>query len=294
MFYLLHLLFLGLLYAALGMSLNLVAGYTGMMSLCHGGFLGLGAYSVAVVTLRYGYSWPPAVAVAALLSLAVAWGLGSFSLRFRGDDFVIVTFSFQVILYRIAQNWSSLTGGPPGLAGVPPPKILGLSFDSPQRFALLAALLALLVMAVLGRLVDSPYGRVLRAIRGDEVLALSLGKAVHSYKRSVFVIGAVIAALAGCLYAPYFTYVNPDSFTTQESIFIIAIVVVGGAGRLWGSVVGAFLLLLLPELLRFLGLPSGTAAILRQMLYGALLLGCVLWRPDGLLGEGASLAEERG
>lgn len=285
MSYLLHLTFLGFLYASLGMSLNLLAGYTGLLSMCHAAFFGLGAYTTALMTLRHGWHWPEAILLGALLVLVTALGLGSLSLRFRDDDFVIVTFSFQVIFYRITQNWASLTGGPPGLPGIPPPELFGWSIGSPLGYALLAGTFVAATTGVLYRLVSSPYGRVLRAIREDEGFALSLGKPVHAYKRSVFIVGSLIAGLAGSLYAPYLTYINPDSFTVQESIFMLSIVIIGGAGQLWGSVVGAFALILLPELLRFLGLPSDIGASLRQILYGGLLVACMLWRPEGLLGR---------
>lgn len=283
--YLLHLAFLGLLYASLGMSLNLVSGYTGLLSMCHAAFFGLGAYTTALMTLRHGWHWSEALVLGALLVVGAALSMGSLSLRFRDDDFVIVTFSFQIIFYRVAQNWASLTGGPPGLPGVPSPELLGWSVRSPLSYTLLAGIFVAMTAAILSRLVASPYGRVLRAIREDEGLALSLGKPTHVYKRSVFVIGSLIAGLAGALYAPYLTYINPDSFTVQESIFMLSIVIIGGAGQLLGSIVGAFALVLLPEMLRFLGLPNDIGASLRQILYGGLLVACMLWRPEGLMGR---------
>ena len=285
MSYLLHLAFLGLLYASLGMSLNLLAGYTGLLSMCHAAFFGLGAYTTALMTLRHGWHWSEALILGALLVVIMALSLGSLSLRFRDDDFVIVTFSFQVIFYRVVQNWAPLTGGPPGLPGIPSPELLGWSVRSPLSYTLLAGIFIATTAVILYRLVSSPYGRVLRAIREDEGFALSLGKPVHIYKRSVFIFGSVIAGLAGSLYAPYLTYINPDSFTVQESIFMLSIVIIGGAGQLWGSAVGAFALVLLPEMLRFLGLPSNIGASLRQILYGGLLVACMLWRPEGVLGR---------
>jgi branched-chain amino acid transport system permease protein len=134
-------------------------------------------------------------------------------------------------------------------------------------------------------LVESPYGRILQGIREEEIAIVTLGKNVPRYKRSVFVVGALFAGMAGTLYAQYITYIDPSSFTPMESFAILLMVVFGGMGSLKGSLVGATILIFLPELLRFVGLPSSVAAPLRQMVYGALLVALMLMRPQGLLGE---------
>jgi branched-chain amino acid transport system permease protein len=150
---------------------------------------------------------------------------------------------------------------------------------------ILAAVFAGLVLLFCRRLVGSPFGRVLKALREDEVFALAAGKNVAFYKVLVFVLGAAMASVAGALYATYITFIDPTSFTVMESIFIISVVIIGGAGSLWGPVLGAVVLVSLPELLRFVGLPSSVAANVRQMLYGGLLVVFMMWRPQGLLGE---------
>ena len=142
------------------------------------------------------------------------------------------------------------------------------------------------------RIVQSPFGRVLKAIREDEVFAQAAGKSVAAYKVLVFMIGAGMAAVAGVMYAHYISFIDPTSFTVMESIFIISIVIIGGAGSLWGPVVGAVVLVTLPELLRFLGLPSSIAANTRQIIYGGLLVAFMMWRPRGFLGEYAFQSKE--
>jgi len=151
-------------------------------------------------------------------------------------------------------------------------------------FLILSIFLAVLTYLIAHRIVSSPYGRILKAIREDEVFTQSLGKNVASYKVKVFMISAALASLAGVLYATYITYIDPTSFTVDESIFIISIVIIGGAGSLKGSVVGAVVLVMLPELLRFVGLPNSVAANIRQMLYGGLLVVFMVWRPKGFVG----------
>jgi len=126
---------------------------------------------------------------------------------------------------------------------------------------------------------------VLKSIREDEIFTLASGKNVAAYKVQVFMVGAGMAAIAGVMYAHYISFIDPTSFTVMESIFIISIVIIGGAGSLWGPPLGAILLVILPELLRFMGFPSSVAANIRQIIYGGLLVGFMIWRPQGLLGK---------
>ena len=143
----------------------------------------------------------------------------------------------------------------------------------------------MLTFFVIRRIVNSPFGRILRAIREDETAALAVGKDVNKYKIIVFAIGAFFAGIAGSLYAHYITFIDPSSFTVMESITILLMVVFGGMGSLSGSFIGAAVLVILPELLRFVGMPSSIAAPLRQMIYGLLLVILMLKRPQGIVGK---------
>ena len=172
-----------------------------------------------------------------------------------------------------------------GLPGIPQPVIFGWHVSSHWSFLLLTGLLCVGTFWVCGRIILSPFGRTLKAVREDEVFTQAAGKNVTAYKILVFVIGAAMAGVAGVLYAHYISFIDPTSFTVMESIFIISIVIIGGAGSLWGPVVGAVVLVTLPEVLRFIGLPSSVAANIRQILYGGLLVAMMLWRPKGLMGE---------
>jgi len=214
------------------------------------------------------------------------------SLRIRDDYFVIATFAFQVITFSVLNNWISFTGGPMGLPGIPQPTIFGLRISSHGGFLVLVGVFCALTLCVTQRIVRSPFGRVLKAIREDEVFAQSAGKNIAAYKVLVFMLGAGMAAVAGVVYAYYISFIDPTSFTVMESIFIISIVIIGGAGSMWGPVVGAIVLVTLPELLRFVGLPSAVAANVRQILYGGLLVAFMMWRPRGFLGEYAFQREE--
>ena len=283
--YFLHILILINIYAILAISLNLLAGYTGLLSICQAAFYGVGAYATALLSLRLGWPWLGTVGAGMVLSGLIATVVSSASLRFRDDYFVIATFAFQVILYSTMQNWVGLTQGPLGLPGIPQPTILGWEITEHWEYVLLSFGFMAMVLWVALHIVKSPYGRTLKAIREDEIFTQSLGKNIAAFKISIFVIGAVLAATAGSLYASYVTYIDPSSFAVHESIFILAIVIIGGAGSIWGSLAGATFLVAMPEALRFLGMPASVAANIRQILYGALLVACMMWRSKGLFGE---------
>ena len=206
-------------------------------------------------------------------------------MRLKGDYLALATFGFGVIVYSIAKNWVSLTRGPMGLPGIPGFSVFGFQLSEIWSYLILVGLFVLLTFFIIRRVVNSPFGRILRGIREDEIATLAMGKDVDRYKILVFVIGAFFAGIAGSLYAHYITFIDPSSFTVMESITILLMVVFGGMGSISGSFVGAAILVIFPELLRFLGLPTSIAAPLRQMIYGLLLIILMLKRPQGILGK---------
>jgi branched-chain amino acid transport system permease protein len=283
--YLLHIFILIGIYVILAESLNLIVGYTGLLSIAHAAFYGVGAYVTALMALKLGSPFLVNLLCAIVISGLLGGVVGIPSLRIRDDYFVIATFAFQVIAFSILNNWVSFTGGPMGLPGIPQPVLFGWEISSHYEFLLLVGGLAAFTVWICHRIIQSPFGRVLTAIREDEVFTMAAGKNVAAYKVIVFMIGSFLAAIAGALYAHYISFIDPTSFTVMESIFIISIVIIGGAGSLWGPVVGAALLVMLPEMLRFIGLPSSVAANIRQIIYSGLLVVFMMWRPQGLMGE---------
>lgn len=283
--YLQHILVIAFIYAALTVSFELLAGQTGMLSIAHAAFFGIGAYTSALLAICLGAPFLVGVlagiAVAVLISFAVSFP----SLRLHDDYFVIATFGFQMILFSVFNNWMELTRGPLGISGIPQPVIFGWHVNTHLEFLTLAAAFACFAYFTIHRITSSPFGRVLHAIREDEVFAKAHGKNTLYFKVTAFAVSAGLAAMVGSLYAHYITYIDPTSFTVMESILIISMVIVGGAGSLWGPLVGAFMLVTLPEALRFIGLPSATAANLRQIIYGTLLVVMMLFRPRGLMGK---------
>ena len=282
--YLIHILILIEIYYILATALNLIAGYTGLLSIAQAAFYGVGAYIGALMALNIETPFLANLFCAAVLCALFGILLGLPSLRIHDDYFTVATLAFQIITFSILNNWVTLTGGPLGLPGIPEAKLLGWSLSPTSHFLLFTSILCGIVFWLVHRLVSSPFGRVLKAIREDEIFALSLGKNVAAYKVSIFVLGAGLAGMAGVLYAYYISFIDPFSFTVSESVLILAMVIIGGAGTLPGPIVGAALLVILPELLRFVGLPGAQAAYLRQILYGSLMVGFLIWRPQGLAG----------
>lgn len=283
--YLLHILILIGIYSILSISLNLLVGYTGILSIAHAAFYGVGAYVAALMALRLDSPFLLNLILAVAAAGVFGAVVGIPSLRIKDDYFVIATFAFQIITFSILNNLVEFTGGPLGLPGIPQPEIFGFILSTHIEFLILTGLLAVFTYWFASRIVKSPFGRMLKAIREDEIFAEATGKHVVAAKVKIFMVGGALASIAGVIYATYITYIDPTSFTVMESIFIISIVIIGGAANLRGSIVGAIVLVALPELLRFVGLPNSVAANIRQMLYGGLLIIFMLWRPQGFIGE---------
>lgn len=283
--YILHILVITGIYAILAVSLNLVVGYTGLPSLGHAAFSCIGAYTSSLLALHFGFSPWLGLPLGACVAAGIGALIGLPSLRIKGDYLALATFGLGLIVYSVAKNWTSLTRGPMGLPGITGFSFFGFQLSSAGTYLILVIAFVALTYFVIGRIVDSPFGRILRGIREDETATMAMGKDVAHYKILVFVIGAFFAGIAGSLYAHYITFIDPSSFTVMESITILLMVVFGGMGNLWGSLIGAAVLVIFPELLRFMGMPSSVAAPLRQMLYGLLLIVLMIYRPQGILGN---------
>ncbi len=270
--YLLHLLILISIYVMLSQTLNLTAGFGGMVSLAHAGFYGVGAYTTAILSVNYQMPFLLTLPAAMILSGLLALAVSSIALRTVDDYFIICTLGIQVIVYSLMNNWMSLTHGPLGIPGIPAIQLFGFPIESKWAFLIMTIVFAAGVFLVLNRLTKSSFGRTLRSLSEDEIFTQSLGKNVYASKVMAFTFSAMLAAIPGVLYAHYISYINPTSFTVDESIFILSIVIIGGMRNLWGSVIAAAFLVLLPETLRFIGLPNSIAANLRQIIYGGILI----------------------
>ncbi len=279
-----------LIFVILGLSFNLLIGYSGLFSIAHAAFYGVGAYVAALTARDLGLNFLVATALGMLAAGALSGRLAIPALRVSGDYLVVASFGFQFIIYSVFNNLE-ITGAGAGVPRIPRPTLFGYAFESGVSMLALAAVFAALTLLLCWRLTNSPFGRVLRAMRDDEVAIQALGKNVTAAKVIVFVVSGALAAVAGALYAFTFNYIFPDNFTLVESVFIFTLVVVGGAGTLRGSIVGAAVVVLLPEALRFLKVSGTMAAPIRQLAYSVLVILFLMFRPQGILGEYAAIAE---
>ncbi len=283
----LHLCIMVLIYIIFALSLNIEVGYTGLFNFGHVAFFGIGAYTSALLTL---HKMPFELSLLVALVMAGIWGffLSLPSLRLRGDYFGIATLGFGEIIRMVFLNEVWLTKGPMGLPGIPKPVIFSIGFKTLPQYLLLTLGFAALTFLILKIILKSPFGRVLRAIREDEVAAEALGKNVFRFRIKSFVIGSLFAGLAGTLWGHYITFISPGDFTLLETILVLLMVVLGGKGTEWGPVLGAVFLIFFQESLRFLRLPaewSRYLAPLQQMIFGALLILLMIFRPEGLIKE---------
>jgi branched-chain amino acid transport system permease protein len=256
--------------------LNLLMGYAGQISLGHAAFFGLGAYLSAIFTATYGFpTWPTMILAMAITGL-VAYIIGIPTLKLEGHYLVMATLGFNVIVYIVMIQLDEVTGGPSGFAGIPRLAIGSLVFDSDRKIYYLLGAGSLGVLLVSLNLIHSRVGRAMAALSHNEIAAKCAGIDTETYKVKIFVISAVWASLAGSLYAHYITFISPGTFSFFYSIQVVTMVLVGGIGSLWGSLFGAVLLTLLPEVLH-------AVKEYNVLIYGLILMLVLLFFPQGLI-----------
>lgn len=295
MSYLLHLLVYFQVFALVALSLNLVVGYCGLLSLAHAGYFAIGGYAYALISLKTDLGFPLAALVGALLAAILSLAVSLPSWRLKGDFFVLVSLAVQALIFSVLHNWTSLdapvgswgnlTNGPFGITAIPRPAVGSLQMSTAVAMAGFATVVTLILGVLLWRLGRSPWARLLVAMREDELAARGLGKNTRLAKVQAIALASSVAAVAGSLYAGHVRFLDPSSASLNESILLLCMVLVGGAGNFRGPLIGAFVLVSLPEVLRVLALPAAQAANLRLLVYGLLLVLFVHFRPQGIAGE---------
>lgn len=288
-----HIVNIGLITSILGFSLNLLIGYTRLVSMAHGAFYGVGAYGAAIGAIQLGIPFPLTIVFSILLTGAFATLVAWPALRVRHEYLILLTLAIQFVVTGVLLAWTNVTGGSSGLSGIPRPEALGRRLTNPPDFTIWLVLLAAIAFAVAYWTGESPFGRVLRSIREDERATLAMGKNVTYHKVAVFGISGLMAGAAGAAFAHYQAFVSPRSFDLDISIFLIGVIVVGGAGNLIGTIVGAALLASIPELLRFLDLGRQAVGVTQKFLFGSLLVAFMLFRPEGIVPEGFRFKKRR-
>jgi branched-chain amino acid transport system permease protein len=278
--YYLHVLVMAGIFAVLALSLNLLLGYTGQLSLGHAAFFGIGAYASALLTLRLERSVWEGMLLGTVLAGVAGWGIGRLALKLRGAYFVLVTISFAGVVSLVSVNWMELTNGPLGLPGVPAPELGPWSLRTKPAYYYLVLAAVAASYVVCRRLVGSRIGRAFLALRENEALAESVGIDVTRYLVLATVISAGMAGLGGALYAHYTRFVSPEVFLFTYTVTMVVMVVAGGKGTLAGPVVGAVLFTALPEALR-----EVTSWQWQMLAYGVILVLLVFFLPRGIVPE---------
>ena len=267
------------------MGLSLLMGYAGQISLGHAAFFGLGAYSSGVLTTQYSFHPLGAFGVGILITALIAFLVGKPTLRLKGHYMAVATLGFGEIIFIVFNELSMLTGGPSGLSGIPLLAFGGFIIEGSAFLYLVWALVVCLLVFSLN-VINSRVGRALRAVHGSELAASAMGVDASRYKLGVFVLSAVYGSMAGSLYAHFITFISPTSFNLMFSILLLMMVVVGGSETIWGALLGAAVLTLLPEYLR--GLED-----FEVLAYGAILVLVLLFMPQGILIGSRKLFEKK-
>lgn len=283
--YLIHIAVLISLYSIVAIGVNLIVGYTGLLSVGQVIYSGIGAYAIAILQAERGWNFFLAALFGIAVAIVVALLIGLVLSKFSGDYYALVTVGFNVIFVSAFLSWGKLTRGSFGVPGIGRPHLPFIDLSINFNFLIFTLAILLVIYALTNALVKSSFGRVLKAIREDQKTTQVFGYKVFSYKLWIYIVAAIIAAIAGTLYASYLTYIDPFGFTVLESIFTLSIVILGGLANLKASILGAAALVVLPEALRFVGFPSEVAAQMRNVIYGLVLIVLMLYRPQGLLGE---------
>ena len=266
------------LYIVLTLSLNLVSGFAGQLSMGHAAFYGIGAYVTALLMTRMGMNFWLTIIFSMLISGLFGFILGLPTSRLRGDYLTIVTLGVGEIVRLFLINEDEITNGPMGVSGIGAPELFGITFGSDIAFYYMVLILVVLVTLFISRLINSGFGLAMMTIREDEIAAQSIGIKPMKYKLAAFVMAAMIAGLAGSFYASYTTYVSPNTFLFNDSATILAMMVLGGIGSIPGSIIGASVLSILPEVLR-------KFSDYRMIVYGLAMVIMMNVKPTGFYGQ---------
>jgi len=270
-----YLLTLWCVYVMAGMGLNLTVGYAGQMSIGHAAFLGIGAYTAAIL-MKLGWSFWFVLPVAALVCFAVGLVLGFPALRVQHHYLAFATLGFNVLMYLVFRNEEWLTGGTFGISGIQRPGFFALSLDGGAAYFYFTYASTILLALVLWWLIRSPWGRAFAALRDNPIRAESLGVNIMAYTLLAFAIGAAFAGVAGAYFAALVQFIEPAPFSLSASLMMLLMVIVGGSGRFFGPLLGAAIVILLPEWLRFM-------QDWYLVMFGLAVVALMIWLPGGLL-----------
>ena len=264
--YLVHLVIIIAIQLILCLSLQIAIGYTGLLNFGHIAFFAIGAYTSALLTIN-GVPFIWAFLAAAIVAAIFAYLLSIPTNKLKGDYLALATIGFSFLVYAILINWTGLTRGPLGIPGIPKPEIFGIVFSSNYSFLILTVIITIICWLLIKKIVNSKFGTVLQAVRDDESAAKALGKNTFKVKTIGLMVSAFFAGIAGSLFAHFITFIDPSSFTFMALIPVISIIIIGGLASTRGTVIATIVLTLIPEILRFVGLPSSLVGPGRQIIF---------------------------
>lgn len=273
------------IFGILSVSLGLLTGHLGIFSMAHAALFGIGAYTSAFLTVKVGWDFIPALCMAMVITALAGAVMAVPSLRVSGDYFLVASFALQVVATSLFENWTDVTGGTAGVPGILRPELGPVKFYTDGSFLALCLVVLALITGFIWFLVHSPYGRMLHVIRDDETVAATMGKPIAASKVIVTMVSGAFAGIAGVLYGQYLMYISPASFEVHVSVTIVTMIVIGGMTSVFGTVVGAAIILLIPEALKLVHLPTSVAGPLEQVFFGVLLVVLMFFRPQGIFGE---------
>ncbi|WP_461832191.1 branched-chain amino acid ABC transporter permease [Aquifex sp.] len=273
------------IYLILSLSANALVGFGGIFTLFQAGIFGIGAYAYAFFSVKAGFPFILSSLFAILISSIIALIFSITSLRIKKDYVVLSTIAFQLILSKLFYSLENITGGPYGITGIPEPSFGNLKIDEPFEYLIFNASVALFITLLVSRVFSVPFGISVKGFREDEILLSSYGVSPELIKLKLFTFSGTLAGIAGVLYASYVGFIDPTSFTLMESVFIVSTVLVGGSGSVLGSLLGTFILVGIPELLRYIPDVGEYVFFVRQILFSTLIILILYFRPKGLVGD---------
>ena len=278
--YVLHIATLASIFAIVSIAVNLLSGFTNLFSLAHGALFGMGAYVAAILSVYLGAPAWAGIVLAPAVGAIGGLVFGASTAGLRSDAFTLASLAFHFIVFNLFNNLTAITGGPLGIRGIPELEVFGVSLTpGVLYFALVFSVLTACSFLIV-RIVRSPGGRVLIAMREDDTIVRAFGKSIAAYRNQAAFVSGGLSGLAGFLYAHYISFVDPRTFELPIAVAMLTMSILFGAGRWWSPVLGALVITGLPELVRFLQVPGTIDANARQIVYGGALIVFVLFGPS--------------
>ncbi len=276
--YILRIVTVCMMYVMIALSLNLLTGFLGLMTLGQAAFWGIGAYTAAILATQMGWGMGMCMIASALMAGLLSLLVALPTMRLKGYFLTVVTLGFCEIVRLVEMNWMDLTRGPLGIAGIPSPNFFGIDLSSNRQIYYVMLVLVVVSAVIIFSIVHSRVGLAIMAIRDDDLAAASMGVNVVKYKIMVFLISTMMVGVAGAFYAHYISFIDPSGFTTAASTDMLIMAIFGGLGSIPGTILGASILTILPETIRAM-------AEYRNLVYGIIIVVLMMVKPDGILGN---------